>query len=139
MFANTMRPRNVGARVGSSRSGPSARATVIVPPALAGPLFAVLPPPVVVLLPPHAAAMSAAANAARAQLQIRRMLTPPTERDACPRWSPTRSEPEFHTDGGGADRPCRPVVRRAAFGAWPWQCSGRAQRPPLPPDPGADE
>src|SRR5690242_19690689 len=78
MFAKTIRPTNVRARVGSRRSGSSASATVRVPPALAGPWFAVPPPPLpvlVVLEPPHPAAIRAAATAAAAHNTIRRMVS----------------------------------------------------------------
>src|SRR3954464_593280 len=83
MFAKTMRPTNVRASVGSSRSGSSASATVIVPPAFAVALFVLLP----VLLLPHPAATSAATTPATAKLNVRRMLTLLPERDGPPRAS----------------------------------------------------
>src|SRR4051794_6225717 len=143
MFANTMRPTNVRASVGSSRSGSSASATVIVPPALAGPLLAVPPvptllPPLLPLLPPQAARISAATTAATAEVQIRRMLTPPSARRPLARLR-TRSAIECHAAGWQREQSGRRTVRRAARAVAPWQCSRCAQRPPLPPDPGADE
>src|SRR4051794_20869393 len=104
MFAKTMRPTNVRASVGSSRSGSSARATVIVPPALGVALLVLLLPvpllplPPLVLLPPHAAATRAATTAAATQLNERRMLTPPRTRRS-PVGVPTRSECECHAPG----------------------------------------
>src|SRR4051812_25312090 len=126
-----MRPTNVRASVGSSRSGSSASATVIVPPAFAVAWFVLLP----VLLLPHPAATSAATTPATAKLNVRRMLTLLPERDG----PPTRHYPlstrisrtRCHIGPRGR--------RRAAHVAAPWQSSGGAQRPPLPPDPGPDE
>src|SRR4051794_4699328 len=143
MFANTMRPTNVRASVGSSRSGSSASATVIVPPALAGPLLAVPPvptllPPLLPLLPPQAARIRAATTATTAEVQIRRMLTPPSARRPLARLR-TRSAIECHAAGWQREQSGRRTVRRAARAVAPWQCSRCAQRAALPPDPRADE
>src|SRR3954469_15774763 len=126
-----MRPTNVRASVGSSRSGSSASATVIVPPAFAVAWFVLLP----VLLLPHPAATSAATTPATAKLNVRRMLTLLPERDGPPTRHYPLSTRISHTGCHIGPR----GRRRAAHVAAPWQCSGGAQRPPLPPDPGPDE
>src|SRR4051812_11554096 len=95
-----MRPTNVRASVGSSRSGSSASATVIVPPAFAVAWFVLLP----VLLLPHPAATSAATTPATAKLNVRRMLTLLPERDGPPTRVTTRSQPGFHVPGATSDR-----------------------------------
>src|SRR3954454_9166482 len=126
-----MRPTNVRASVGSSRSGSSASATVIVPPAFAVAWFVLLP----VLLLPHPAATSAATTPATAKLNVRRMLTLLPERDG----PPMRHYPLSTRISRTRCHIGPPGRRRGAHVPAPGQCPGGAQRPPLPPDPGPDE